>query len=65
MITHARVRKLRASKGLALVLASAAIFIALVEPGLIWMTASDRKQFRNWQGGRHPGFSFWASILGF
>src|SRR5712692_5637327 len=22
--------------------------------GLTWMTANDRKQFRNWQGGRHP-----------
>ena len=39
--------ELRASKGPVLVLASAAIFPTLPEPGLTWMTASDRKQFCN------------------
>lgn len=28
--------------------------ITLLELGLTWMTATDRKRFRSWQGGRHP-----------
>jgi hypothetical protein len=44
----------QASKGPALVLASAAIFITLLEPGLTWMTASDRKTVSQLAGWATP-----------
>ena len=61
MIMPARRRRPKPLRGLALVLASAVICITSRERGLIWMTASDRRQFRNWPDGRHPQVGYRVS----